>query len=184
MWGIVVGVAGMAAVVYAVLGLASPWAYSITFGPTLIGSWVGEFVPPGHRPQSVYVELLYAGADGGDEFYGRALLCDERGDRRGFDLSGSPRNRHGTSFRFTTSVPDNLKGDGVQLGQVDGEWDGADTLRVTSTVLFYQIRDGGLRYTGDGGGATPAKPEAPAVQFSLRRGRERDFDAACGAAGR
>lgn len=154
---LVVGLSILLAGLYGLLSLVSPWAYSITFGPTLTGNWMGELHVPNRGRHLAYLELRYAGSEGGDDIYGRGRVCDEQGRTQQFDLSGSPHDRRGSSLRFTTNVPAPLERDGLHLNRVEGKWDGGNTLSLRSTA------------------------DVPALQFSLRRGSEREFENACSA---
>jgi hypothetical protein len=103
-----------------------PWAYSITFGPTLTGTWVGQFAPPIGREHGVLLRLRAEitrerAGGGGNDIAGSASLCDGRTEPRTFGVTGDPRNWRGTHFRLTTYVTENHDGEGVQLGDVGGE---------------------------------------------------------------
>lgn len=179
----VVLVAAMAVLVGGMFVLQSacyPWAHSLTFGPTLTGRWIGELTPAVRGKHVAFVDLWdEVGDAGGPDMSGKARLCDERGEEREFDLTGSPRNWRGTKFWFTTSFPENRDGEGVQLGKVDGEWDRADTLHVSAKLVLYQIHDGASHSSTD----RPAEQialEDTVIRFTLTRGNESQFRAACG----
>jgi hypothetical protein len=172
----VVGVAGIA---WVGCSITEPWAYSIKFGPTLAGKWIGEFVAPDGTRHIVYVRLW---DDTDDvitpEMAGLVRMCSGHGDVRQFDLSGKPRNRRGTSFWFDTSIPAGFEGEGLRLGRVEGEWDLRDSLRVTSTLEPYKIH-GSVNYPAARRRSLGTEEEPPVVRFTMTRGREWDFTAAC-----
>jgi hypothetical protein len=172
-------VVGVTAIAWVGCSITEPWAYSIKFGPTLAGKWIGEFVAPDGR-HIVYVRLW---DDTDDvitpEMAGLVRMCSGPGDIRQFDLSGKPRNRRGTNFWFYTSIPVSLAGEGLQLGRVEGEWDGQHTLRVTATLVPYKIY-GGVNYPTVRRDSNGPEENPPVVRFTMTRGRERDFIAACG----
>jgi hypothetical protein len=173
---IMAGLAIIAGGDFLLLSACYPWAYSVTFGPTLTGKWVGAFTPPAGGTHIVFLQLSNAQGDGGPDLYGSARLCDGRGAMREFGVTGSTRNWRGTVLRFTTYMPENLDGEGFQLGTVDGEWDTRDTLRATATLMTYKIYGGASHSTARDPADT--KPD-PVVRFALARGHERDFLAAC-----
>jgi hypothetical protein len=141
-----------------------PWARSLTGGPTLVGEWQGELTTPTgqHRVVRFVVEPLQA-QQRSISLTARGRLCDERGQTHDYEAWGNPGNWRGTTFTLKSRLArDGFSG--LRLGQLDGEWDGTDAVRLTTT----------MRTDGDADRDTLAP-----VSFTLRRASEKDFAAAC-----
>ena len=175
---IVTGLAVMAGGMFALQSACYPWAHSLTFGPTLTGRWVGELTPTVRGKHAVFITLWDDIGDAGDDMTGTARLCDTRGELHEFGLTGSTRNWRGTRFSLATFITEHRDGEGVQIGRVDGEWDRGDTLRVVSRLVLFRIRGGGS-YSSTARSPEQIALEDTDLRFTLTRGSEQDFRAAC-----
>lgn len=165
-------------IIFGVQGACNPWAHS-TFGPTLIGIWMGEFTPASRGRHVVLLDLRDAISEDSDrDLAGTATICDARGEQRTFGVTGMTQNWRGTRFRFTTFIKANVNGEGVQLGEVDGDWDRGDTLRVSVKPRLWRIRNGGVFSSTD---RSPEQMvlEDTIVPLTLTRATDRQFRAAC-----
>jgi hypothetical protein len=156
-----------------------PWAYSVTFGRTLTGTWVGEMTPATRGMHIVFLDLRPDISDDSEpDLKGTARLCDTRGEVHEFGLSGQTKSWRGTRFELHTFITEKRDGDGVRLGRVDGEWDRGDTLQLHVKPELWRIRGGGSIST------SPRPPEQLAVEdtivlATMRRADEREFRGDC-----
>lgn len=176
---IVAGFAVLGGGMFVLQSACYPWAHSVTFGPTLTGRWLGELTAPVRGKHAVFVTLWDdPGDSGGPDFAGAARLCDTRGDVREFGVTGNTRNWRGTSFSFTTFISEHRDGEGVQLETVDGAWDRADRVSVRCRLRLFRIRGGGT-FSSSARSAEQIALEDTDVTFTLARGSEQNFRAAC-----
>ena len=156
-----------------------PWAHTLWLRPALTGTWVGELTATGRGRHVAFVDLRDDISDEhGPDLGGAVKICDGRGETHQFGLSGSTLNWRGTAFRFSTYITENRDGEGVDFGRVDGDWDRADTWHVTAKLQLWRIRGGGTFSSTDRPPAQVALEDTP-VQFSMTRGTEDRFRAAC-----
>jgi hypothetical protein len=167
---LVFGLAATTTALTAFFAIVEPWNHSLYLWPTLTGGWYGEFSAPAGRQ---VVHLQMDGETENPSIEGTATTCDAHGTLRKFDISGSPRNWRGTRFGVTTSRRDEIDDEGVRLAKIDGEWD-HDTMRVTAGLERFKQAGG----ASIGSTADPPLAE-PVVHFTLQRGSQRDFAAAC-----
>ena len=165
-----------------------PWAHSITFGPTLTVGWIGDFAPARQGRHLAFVELwadIGERADPRDRsnLSGNATLCDARGERRQFGVSGQTHDWRGTRFSMTTFLSDHYDGRGIQLGNSEGEWDKRDAIRLNARLLLLLIRNGGSISTTARSPEQVALEDTPVV-FTLKRGNAQEFQSACRALAR
>jgi len=177
---LVVGLGLLVATVFLLESACYPWAYSVTFGPTLTGTWVGQFTPAIGREHAVLIELWADISDTrqGDDLAGKAWLCDGQTEPRDFGVTGDPRNWRGTRFRLRTYVTENRDGEGVQLASVDGEWDRRDHWDVTAALRLLRIRNGGV-FTSSERTRDQVTLEDIPIRFALTRGTYRMFRETC-----
>jgi hypothetical protein len=168
-------------VIYTVLEVPlAPWLRSFGLWPTLTGDWYGRLDAPDGRASFVYLEIrgevLRISGDGGGgnaaDIYGRARWCDESGRIWDYRVIGDPDNWRGTRFHLSTSRQFDSES-GRSLGNVQGEWSG-DEIRAVGDVYTH----------GPTATATATRDSAPAAspplaRYTLRRGTEADFLAAC-----
>jgi hypothetical protein len=165
-----------------IFGLESacyPWAHSITFGRTLVGTWVGELTPARRGTHILFLDLRDAISDeGGPDLQGTAKLCDTRGETHAFGMTGRTQNWRGTRFHLRTFITERRDGEGVELGGVDGEWDRGDTLQLSVKPELWRIRGGGTISSTDRPPDQIAL-EDTIVPSTLTRAGEREFREAC-----
>jgi hypothetical protein len=165
-----------------IFGLESacyPWAHSVTFGRTLVGTWVGELTPARRGPHVLFLDLRAdISDDSAPDLEGTAKLCDTRGEVHEFGITGSTRNWRGTHFNLRTFITERRDGEGVELGRVDGEWDRGDTLQLSVKPELWRIRGGGTFSSTDRPPDQIAL-EDTIVQSTLTRAGEAEFRSAC-----
>ena len=165
--------------IFALQSACYPWAHSVTFGRTLVGTWVGELTPARRGTHVLFLDLRDdISEDAGPDLRGTAKLCDTRGELHEFGITGRTRNWRGTHFNLRTFITERRDGEGVELGRVDGEWDRGDTLRLSVKPELWRIRGGGTM------SSTDRPPEQIAledtiVQSTMTRAGEREFRDAC-----
>ena len=167
----------------------TPWGRSLTGAPTLTGRWYGETArPPGQaKPVYVKIEGLIWGADEGGclrncDVQGIVRVCIAPSVIQNYTFYGDVSNRSGRNFRIDMRKVED-RAYGWKIYELKGAWLGGDTLRLAGEWITDPPRRD-IRIVTDSAGNTvmdPApEPERRApVTFALRRGRERDFLAAC-----
>lgn len=172
------GLAILMAAAFAGHSACYPWAHSISFGPTLTGTWIGELMPAIGGKHIVFIHLWADIGESDDNLAGTVRICDPHDEPRQFGVTGSTRNWRGTAFRVTSFITEHRDGRGVQLGNSEGEWDGRDEIHMNAHLLLFRIQDGGSI-------STTARPpdqialEDTPVAFTMRRGNEQEFMSAC-----
>jgi hypothetical protein len=169
----IVGFAAIAVLLFCLMAACYPWAYSLTFGPTLTGTWVGDMRNEHGEPLAMFLRLSRDPGEGGDDLTGSLRLCGP-GEIREFSVSGDTRDWGGTTFWFVTSLTDNVDGEGTQVSRAEGKWDRADGLRLVATLTHYAVHDGASHGT-----ATEHDPPDPEVAATLLRGPEAAFVGKC-----
>ena len=157
-----------------------PWSVSLPGRPALVGKWLGELILPAGRKQWVALDLSAepSGRNGSlRRLKGFAQVCGAQG-MRGYEGSSKPQNWHGTLFNLALGATD-ASAAGLILIKLDAEWDRQDVIRARARfeaggpVTVAIDRDGTVTRPG-------ADPDTLfPVSFTLRRGSERDFTAAC-----
>jgi hypothetical protein len=165
--------------VFAMESACYPWAYSVTFGPRLIGGWVGEVTPAVGGKHVIFIDLDSDIGEGEDNLTGSVWLCDASHEPRRFGLTGVTRNWRGTQFAVISHILENINGEGVQLAQSQGEWDTRDTIRLHANFWLFRIRNGGVLTTTDRSPEQVRLEDSP-VTFTLARGTGVAFRDACG----
>jgi hypothetical protein len=160
----------------------APWIRSFGLWPTLTGGWHGVVQTADGRTSYVYLEIrgevFSPGSRRARDSYiqGFARWCDDTGRIRNHDIWGNPDNWRGTKFHLSTRSEVDREA-GVSLGDLQGEWNG-DEIRATG-VLVSHARTATAYAT-----RTSRSPSAPPlVRYTLRRGSENEFLAACGTKG-
>jgi len=153
-----------------------PWARSFGLWPVLVGSWQGEMRgASGASPVFLEIESTFFFASSTRHLTpidGRLRWCDE-GTIRDYDIDGNVDDWRGT--RFTLAVyGTGGRESGQSPDRLAAEWRD-DTIEATGTLW----RQGGTAAAEAARGAARGE-EAPRVRYSLRRGTEDDFLAACG----
>jgi len=176
------GLAAIMATLFVVQSAWYPWAYSISFGPILPGTWVGELRPAVGGKHVVFMELRADLGESDDNLAGTVSLCS-RGELHRFGLTGRTLNWRGTAFKITSYIIERSDGRGVQLGNSEGEWDGKDEIRVNTHLRLFLIKDGGSISTTARTPEQIALEDTPAV-FTMRRDTVQAFAFACRALAR
>jgi hypothetical protein len=160
----------------------APWIRSFGLWPTLTGNWNGTLETANGRVSFVYFEIrgevFKPGSRGArrPNIYGTARWCDESGRIWHYRISGGPDNWRGTMFHLSTRG-EVERDSGVALGDLRGEWSG-DEIRAVGALVP-------LARTATVEATESSRPSAapPLVRYTLNRGDEKDFLAACGTKG-
>lgn len=157
---------------FAVLDAAfAPWMRSFGLWPTLTDNWHGEMHAPNGGVSFVYLEIRGVRLQRGSHIYGRAKWCDEAGRISDYEISGRPENWRGTHFSLsTTGIVD--REDGVSPGELQGEWRGEE-IHATGTLVSHS------RTATASTSEASQSASAARVRYTLRRGSEAAFLAAC-----
>src|SRR5262249_54956315 len=155
------------ATAFAGLSACYPWAYSISLGPTLPGTWIGDLMPAVGGRHLVLMQLRAELGQADDNLTGTISLC-KRDSLHPFGLSGSTLNWRCTRFQITSFIVGRDDGQGVQLGRSEGLWDGTDAIRVNAHLQLFRIKNGGLISTTDRSPEQIALEDTP-VTFTMRR---------------
>lgn len=148
-----------------------PWAKSVTGAPLLLGTWTGEMPVPGAVPRRIVIELQQVPENLGRgqcancaRIEGTLDPCVPGAGAETFSLRGDPGNWRGTVFRLNAAAPRRSPGVYLSLGEITGEWDRGDLIRLRAKPYPVVINaDGSSTVSSDG------TPE-PEVHFELRRG--------------
>jgi hypothetical protein len=111
-----------------------PWGRSLTGAPTLTGRWIGEMTTPTGQKKVMVLEIdgpYFGEGCTACEFEGTAILCGR--DTQKYTVGGDATNHSGTRFYFNATKEDERRY-GTRLRKVDGEWDRADRLRLTTML--------------------------------------------------
>jgi hypothetical protein len=109
--------------------------------------------------------------NGCPKIHGRAKLCEADGTVQDFDITGDPDNWRGTRFHLSPrSITERNSGSGP--GELQGEWAG-DEMHATGVWNSYAR----VATASASRSSQPTSP--PQIQYTLRRGAETDFLAAC-----
>jgi len=165
----VVGAAGISILI--LLEMASaPWARSLGLWPTLTGDWTGQIETADGRSRPVFFAIRgWVPRRGRASIEGRARLCERGGSIRDFEISGRPDNWRGTRFHISMSSEHDS---GLVPGELQGEWVGGE-VRAAGPLVS---RGAVATATAEESRAPEARPQ---VHYTLRRGSEADFLAAC-----
>jgi hypothetical protein len=161
-------------VAYGLHFLGNPWALSLPGHPGLVGYWQGEMTLPSGDRRRVFLELngvLPSSTSCGNcpKMDGTAKVCGK--PNMAYEVYGHPLNYRGT--RFSLGPRTTAEGAGTYLGQLEGNWDRADLLKIRTT-LIHKDANGVAHATTD-----TDQPAEPPVQISMRRTSEAIFDAGC-----
>ncbi len=172
--------------VYTVLEIPlAPWLRSFGLWPTLTGDWYGTLETADGRTSFVYFEirgevLEYGSGSSssrrGPDIHGTARWCDESRRIWDYDIRGDPDNWRGTRFHLSTRRTSERES-GVTLGNLRGEWSG-DVIHAVGPVVSF-----GPTATATASRSSPPSAPPPLARYTLRRGGEKDFLAACGKKG-
>ena len=161
--------------------ISYPWSVSLPGRPALVGesAWRDHLRRLGASSRvALDLSAERTGRHGNlRQLKGSAHVCSARG-MRGYEGSGKPQNWPGTLFNLALGATD-ARGDGLTLIKLDAEWDRQDVIRArarfenSGLVTVAIDRDGTVTHPG-------ADPDTLfPVSFTLRRGSEGDFAAAC-----
>jgi hypothetical protein len=173
-----IGLAVIMAATFAAFCALYPWAYSISFGATLPGTWMGELTPAVGSRHIVLIQLQSDIGEGGDDLAGKVTLCGQRDQSHEFGLNGRTRNWRGTAFEMTSFLTERRDGRGVQIASAEGNWDGRDEIRVNAHLRLFRIENGGS-ISSTARPPEQATLEDTPVAFTLRRSSAQAFTAAC-----
>jgi hypothetical protein len=174
---VALGLTAIMATVFSGLSACFPWAYSISLGPTLTGTWIGELMPTVGGKHIVFMQLRADIGESDEDLAGTVSLCS-RDELHRFGLSGSTLNWRGTAFKVTSFIIERRDGHGVQVGDSEGEWDGQDAIRVNAHLRLFRIKDGGSISTTARTSEQIALEDTPAA-FTMRRDTPQAFMLAC-----
>ncbi len=155
----------------------APWARSFGLWPTLTGDWHGERTMPDGRTDPIYVEirhpfpLLDRCRDCPRRIEGRAKVCEAPGTVRGHEISGNVNNWRGTEFYLALNATAEER-TGFAVRELRGEWEG-DVIRATGDLVSL-----GNTVTIEATERSDG-PTSKQVRYTLRRGTEDHFLAAC-----
>jgi hypothetical protein len=165
----------------------TPWARSITGGPTLTGEWMGEIRTASGRQILLWMKLEHfiptdQCADC-PALEGRARTCEANGEQREYRLWGDVENWRGTVF-YVKTLDESEHAGKLTLGTLDGKWSG-DTMELSTelrvagaptTMRFERAPDGRETTRVIGG-----DPDTHAVtRWNMQRGNEQAFLKKCG----
>jgi hypothetical protein len=155
----------------------APWARSFGLWQTLTGDWHGELMMPDGRTDPIYFEirhpfpLLDRCRDCPKRIEGRARVCEAQGTVRDYDIAGNVSNWRGTKFYLALSMAAEQQ-PGLAVRELRGEWEG-DSIRATGDLVK-------LGHTVSIEATDSSdRPTSQQVRYTLRRGTEDDFLAAC-----
>jgi hypothetical protein len=150
-----------------------PWAKSITGAPVLMDRWTGELPVPGAAPRPILLELQRIPETVGKgscahcaRIEGTAKVCVPGIGVETFTIRGDVNNWRGTVFRLNAAAPQRSPGTYTNLGELKGEWDGADLIRLRVTPHPVVIN-------ADGSSTVSSSDSRPDVEvnFELHRAR-------------
>jgi hypothetical protein len=176
--------AAAAAFFVAIEAVLSPWARSLTGGPTLTGEWLGEMTTPTGRIELVWVAIEHAvpsdSCFGCPTIEGRVATCDAPGAIHAYEMWGGVDSWDGTAFHLKTRE---MEESPVRLLFLEGRWSG-DEIELTTTLVAPGVpQTMRVEKTATGGETTTVvdgHPDTRApVEFSLKRGSEDEFKARC-----
>jgi hypothetical protein len=160
----------------------APWARSFGLWQTLTGDWHGELMMPDGRTDAIYFEirhpfpLLDRCRDCPKRIEGRARVCEAQGTVRDYDIAGNVSNWRGTKFYLALSMAAEQQ-PGLAVRELRGEWEG-DSIRATGDLVK-------LGHTVSIEATDSSdRPTSQQVRYTLRRGTEDDFLAACRTGGK
>lgn len=154
----------------------NPWARSLTGDPLLIGTWRGELpaADGGVRPMELRLARVpprtnRSSCSSCPDIEGTARICAPGQTPDGFTISGDPRNWSGTEFRLSAAANKRPPGTYTNLGELEGEWDGHDTIRLHAKPYIIVVNpDGSTTVSSD------MQPPDPKVTIELRRAQSDD----------
>lgn len=154
---------------YLLHALVYPWAISLTGRPTLPGYWQGQVPFARGDVRRVVVNLVSEPRAGRcsrcSSITGGVKVCT--GGHAGLhEFTGDANDRSASRFHLDVTPGD---APGRYLRELKGQWAGGDQIGITATLM---VRD------PDGASRSDHQPTEP-VRFTMRRGTEADFNAAC-----
>ncbi|MEO3927723.1 hypothetical protein ABGB07_28220 [Micromonosporaceae bacterium B7E4] len=149
----------------------NPWARSLTGDPLLIGTWKGDLPAPdgGLRPMVLRLARVPPMTGSGPcgackTIEGTAQVCAPGQAPDSFAISGKPWNWSGAEFRLSAAADKRPPGTYTRLGELEGEWDGRDTIRLRAELYIIVINpDGSTTVSSD------MQPPDREVTLELRR---------------
>ncbi|MEO3930489.1 hypothetical protein ABGB07_42580 [Micromonosporaceae bacterium B7E4] len=148
----------------------NPWARSLTGDPLLTGTWKGDLPVAGGGQHAMMLRLGRVPWKGGGRcsncatIEGTARVCAPDKPPDGYAISGRIRNWSGTEFRLDAAANKRQPGTYTDLGRLDGEWDGRNTIRLrTEPYVIVVNPDGSTTLSSD------MQPPDPEVTIELRR---------------
>jgi hypothetical protein len=163
----------------------TPWARSLSGGPTLTGEWLGEMTTPTGAKQLVWIELDHSVPSspcfGCSSIDGQAVTCSAAKAHR-YEVLGSTETWDGSLFHLKTSETEESE---VHLLYLEGKWD-RDEISLTTTLVAPNIPQTTRWEKNEAGEETmtviDGHPDTRApVTFSMSRGTLHDFEARCNA---
>ena len=184
LWLGIAAVCAAASVVWILIeAVFTPWARSLTGGPTLTGEWLGQMTTPTGAKHLVWIDLDHSVSSspcfGCSSIDGRAATCNAANIHH-YDVTGSVENWGGTRFYLQTSEVEESE---VHLLYLDGKWDG-DEIGLTTTLVAPGVPQTTRWERNEAGEETTSVIEghpdtrAP-IAFSMRRGSLGAFEARC-----
>lgn len=149
----------------------APWIRSFGLWPTLTGEWLGTLERPDGRLSFVYFDIRGSLNRYNPDIYGKAKWCDDNGRIWSYEIWGDTDNWRGTRFHLSTRNAI-ARESGESPAELRGVWND-DVIRATG-VLVTHSRTATAEAT-----RTSRSPGPPQVSYTLRRGNEKRFLAAC-----
>jgi hypothetical protein len=184
-WMAIVGL-GLGFIAFYVLleAILAPWARSLVGDSTLTGEWQGEMTLPTGTTHLVWIAITRPLTTGScyncPSMEGRIATC-HTAKIRDYDMWGSALTWGGETFELKAREAE--RGE-VRLLQLDGTWDGADEIKLTTTLVAPDVPrtlrseigpDGQIVESVIGGHPDTRAP----ITFSMARGTRRDFETRC-----
>lgn len=148
--------------------------------PPITGTWVGRVNTATQGPRLLLMELHRLRQYRSRAAYfrasmvGPAQLCDGHGRSVPYRMNGTPGDRHATTVSIGAIPLLTPPPAGLELSVVRGRWDGANTMALEAQFHWRN---------GASASSASNDPDNAWLPFTMRRGTEAEFQAAC-AAGR
>jgi hypothetical protein len=117
-----------------------PWAKSITGAPLLMDKWVGQVPMPGAAARPIVLELIRAPQSlargtctGCARIEGTAKVCIPGAAAQTFSILRDVSDWRGGKFQLNAAAPPRSPGTYTNFGEIKGEWDLADVIRLRTT---------------------------------------------------
>lgn len=184
LWLGIAAVCAAATVVWMLIEAAfTPWARSLTGGPTLTGEWLGQMTTPTGAKHHVWIEIDHAVSGspcfGCSSIDGWAATCNATKVHR-YEVLGSTETWDGSVFHLKTSETEESV---VHLLYLEGKWD-SDKITLTTTLVAPGIPQTTRWEKNEAGEETTTVVDGhpdtrTPIVFSMTRGTRGDFEKRC-----